>query len=179
MLTDETSAKSNFITGNCRSDAVDDRRLVRTSAKPPARNHPRRAHRPHVLPPAGLLPEGKIDAGLQSIPWVYVGEDAGLNNLGAANDYVGEWQFTTYNVNSDWTKAKPAKTEGFFLRALLRATEWIYRDKPMSAEIAAREMNIKTSHAERAWDYYTATRSRLGCCRPRAHSTCPTCRAMW
>jgi hypothetical protein len=37
----------------------------------------------------GLLLEGKIDVGLQSIPWVYVGEDAGLNNLGAANDYVG------------------------------------------------------------------------------------------
>jgi hypothetical protein len=146
---EETSAQSKLITGNCRSDAVDDRRLVRTSAKPPARNHPRRDHRPHVLPPAGLLLEDKIDAGLQSIPWVYIGEDAGLNNLGAANDYVGEWQFTTYNVNSDWAKANPAKTEGF-LRVLLRATEWTYRDKPMSAEIAAREMNIKTSHQIKA-----------------------------
>ncbi len=48
----------------------------------------------------GLLLEGKIDVGLQSIPWAFVGEDAGLNNLGAANDYVGEWQFTTYNVNA-------------------------------------------------------------------------------
>lgn len=104
----------------------------------------------------GLLLEGKIDAGLQSIPWVYVGEDAGLNNLGAANDYIGEWQFTTYNVNGDWAKANRGKTEGF-LRALLRATEWIYRNKPMSAEIAAREMNIKISYAERAWDYYTGT----------------------
>jgi ABC-type nitrate/sulfonate/bicarbonate transport system substrate-binding protein len=104
----------------------------------------------------GLLLEGKIDAGLQSIPWVYVGEDAGLNNLGAANDHVGEWQFTTYNVNSEWAKANPTKTEGF-LRAILRATEWIYRNKPMSAEIAAREMNIRMSYAERAWDYYTGT----------------------
>jgi ABC-type nitrate/sulfonate/bicarbonate transport system substrate-binding protein len=104
----------------------------------------------------GLLLEGKIDAGLQSIPWVYVGEDAGLNNLGAANDYVGEWQFTTYNVNGDWAKANPGKAEGF-LRALMRATDWIYRNKAMSAEIAAREMNIKVSYAERAWDYYTGT----------------------
>jgi ABC-type nitrate/sulfonate/bicarbonate transport system substrate-binding protein len=104
----------------------------------------------------GLLLDGKIDAGLQSIPWVYVGEDAGLNNLGAANDYVGDWQFTTYNVNGDWAKANPAKAEGF-LRALLRATDWIYRNKAMSAEIAAREMNIKLSYAERAWDYYTGT----------------------
>ena len=104
----------------------------------------------------GLLLEGKIDVGLQSIPWAYVGEDAGLNNLGAANDYVGEWQFTTYNVNGEWAKANPAKAEGF-LRAILRATDWIYRNKPMSAEIAAREMNIRMSYAERAWDYYTGT----------------------
>jgi ABC-type nitrate/sulfonate/bicarbonate transport system substrate-binding protein len=104
----------------------------------------------------GLLLEGKIDVGLQSIPWAFVGEDAGLNNLGAANDYVGEWQFTTYNVNSDWAKANPAKAEGF-LRALLRATDWIYRNKPLSAEIAAREMNIRLAYAERAWDYYTST----------------------
>jgi hypothetical protein len=27
----------------------------------------------------------------------------------------------------------------------------------MAAEIAAREMNIKISYAERAWDYYTGT----------------------
>ena len=104
----------------------------------------------------GLLLEGKIDVGLQSIPWVFVGEDAGLNNLGAANDYVGEWQFTAYNVNSEWAKANPTKTEGF-LRALLRATDWIYRNKAMSSEIAAREMNIRMSYAERAWDYYTGT----------------------
>jgi ABC-type nitrate/sulfonate/bicarbonate transport system substrate-binding protein len=68
----------------------------------------------------GLLLEGKIDAGLQSIPWVYVGEDAGLNNLGAANDYVGEWQFTTYNVNGDWAKANSAKAEGFCGRCCAR-----------------------------------------------------------
>ena len=50
-------------------------------------------------------------------------------------------------------KANPAKAEGF-LRALLRATDWIYRNKPMSAEIAAREMNVRLSYAERAWDCY-------------------------
>ncbi len=103
-----------------------------------------------------LLLEGKIDVGLQSIPWAYVGEDAGLVNLGAASDYVPEWQFTTYNVNGDWAKANPAKVEGF-LRAILRATDWIYRNRAQSAEIAAREMSIKPAYAERAWDYYTRT----------------------
>lgn len=103
-----------------------------------------------------LLLEGKIDVGLQSIPWAYVGEDAGLNNLGAAADYVPEWQFTTYNVNADWARANPGKVEGF-LRAVLRSTDWIYRNRAASAEIAARELNIKLAYADRAWDFYTGT----------------------
>ena len=103
-----------------------------------------------------LLLEGKIDVGLQSIPWAYVAEDAGFNNLGAAADYVPEWQFTVYNANSEWAKANASKVEGF-LRAILRATDWIYRNRAAAAEIAARELNIKPAYAERAWDFYTRT----------------------
>ena len=44
-----------------------------------------------------------------------------------------------------------------FLRAILRATDWIYRNRAQAAEIAARELNIKPAYAERAWDYYTKT----------------------
>ena len=75
-----------------------------------------------------LLLDGKIDVGLQSIPWAYVAEDAGFNNLGAAADYVPDWQFTVYNVNGEWAKANARKVEGF-LRAILRATDWIYRNR--------------------------------------------------
>ena len=103
-----------------------------------------------------LLIDGKIDVGLQSIPWAYVAEDLGFNNLGAANDYIGDWQFTTYNVNGEWAKANAPKVVGF-LRAILRATDWIYKNRGPAAEIAAREMNIKPAYAERAWDYYTST----------------------
>lgn len=103
-----------------------------------------------------LLLDGKIDVGLQSIPWAYVAEDAGFNNLGAASDYVPEWQFTVYNVNGDWAKANPRKVEGF-LRAILRATDWIYRHRAEATEIAARELSIKPAYAERAWDHYTKT----------------------
>ena len=103
-----------------------------------------------------LLLDGKIDVGLQSIPWAYVAEDAGFNNLGAASEYVPDWQFTVYNANSDWAKANPTKMVGF-LRAILRATDWIYRHRAEASEIVARELNIKPAYAERAWDYYTST----------------------
>ena len=46
------------------------------------------------------LLDGSIDAGLQSIPWNYVGEDAGLNKLGDIIDYVPDWQFVTINANA-------------------------------------------------------------------------------
>jgi ABC-type nitrate/sulfonate/bicarbonate transport system substrate-binding protein len=103
-----------------------------------------------------LLLEGKIDVGLQSIPWAYVGEDAGFNNLGAASEYVPDWQFTVYNVNGDWAKENPKKVVGF-LRAILRATDWIYRNRAQATEIVARELSIKPAYAERAWDFYTKT----------------------
>jgi ABC-type nitrate/sulfonate/bicarbonate transport system substrate-binding protein len=100
-----------------------------------------------------LLIDGKIDVGLQSIPWAFVAEDLGFHNLGAAADYVPEWQFTVYNVNGEWAKANAGKVEGF-LRAML-ATDWIYRHRAEASEIAARELNIKPAYAERAWDFYT------------------------
>lgn len=103
-----------------------------------------------------LLLDGKIDVGLQSIPWAYVAEDAGFNNLGAASDYVPDWQFTVYNANSNWAKANPAKMVGF-LRAILRANDWIYRHRAEASEIVARELSIKPAYAERAWDHYTTT----------------------
>jgi ABC-type nitrate/sulfonate/bicarbonate transport system substrate-binding protein len=61
-----------------------------------------------------------------------------------------------YNANSEWAKANARKVEGF-LRAILRATDWIYRNRGPAAEIAARELNIKPAYAERAWDFYTST----------------------
>src|SRR4029077_19216877 len=44
-----------------------------------------------------------------------------------------------------------------FLRAILRATDWIYKNRAPAAEIAARELNIQIGYAARAWDYYTRT----------------------
>ena len=67
-----------------------------------------------------------------------------------------DWQFTVYNVNGEWAKANSKKVVGF-LRAILRATDWIYRNRAQAAEIAARELSIKPAYAERAWDYYTKT----------------------
>ena len=48
-----------------------------------------------VPPRHKALLEGTIDAGLQSVPWNFVAEDAGMNNLGNVIDYVPDWQFVS------------------------------------------------------------------------------------
>ncbi len=101
------------------------------------------------------LVEGGIDAGLQSIPWVYIEEDAGFSNLGDVADYVPEWQFTTLNANRDWA-ARNVDTVVRFLRAMLKGTEWIYNNRGGTAALVEREMHMSLAHAERGWDYYTS-----------------------
>ena len=103
-----------------------------------------------------LLLEGAIDAGLQSIPWVYTAEEAGLNNLGDINDTIPDWQFNCYNADSLWARAN-ADTVVRFLRAVLRGTEWMYGERAGSTALAARELGIPLAHAERGWDYFIST----------------------
>ena len=112
-----------------------------------------------VMPTGGaphrhqLLLEGKIDAGLQSIPWVYTAEEAGFNTLGNINDYIPDWQFNSFNVDACWAEQN-ADTVVRFLRAMLRGSEWMYTDRAGATVLAAREIGIPLAHAERGWDYF-------------------------
>ena len=113
-------------------------------------------HTGGVPPRHKALLAGEIDAGLQSVPWNYVAEDAGMNNLGDAIDYVPDWQFVSINVNRGWAEANRALLVRF-LRALRQGTEWLYANRAAASVIAAREMPAPLNHAERAWDFFTGT----------------------
>ena len=109
-----------------------------------------------VPPRHKALLEGSIDAGLQSIPWNYVAEEAGFKDFGEVSKYVPDWQFVTVNANNDWAKAhRPVLVR--FLRALARATEWVHANRGLSAVIAERELPTRRDYAERAWDHYIGT----------------------
>jgi ABC-type nitrate/sulfonate/bicarbonate transport system substrate-binding protein len=109
-----------------------------------------------VPPRHKALLAGEIDAGLQSVPWNYLAEDAGMNNLGEASDYVPDWQFVCINVNGQWAAANRELVVRF-LRAMLRGTQWLYENRAASSVIAARELPAPLQHAERAWDFFTGT----------------------
>ena len=102
------------------------------------------------------LLDGSIDAGLQSIPWNYVGEDAGLNKLGDIIDYVPDWQFVSINANKDWA-ADNKDLVVRFLRAICLATEWFYANPDASAQIAAEELPAPIEHARRGWQHYKSS----------------------
>ncbi len=109
-----------------------------------------------VPPRHKALLEGSIDAGLQSIPWSYVAEDAGFRNFGEVSAYVPDWQFVSVNVNDDWAMAnRPVLVR--FLRVLLLATQWVHANRDAAAAIAERELPTRRDYAERAWDHYTRT----------------------
>jgi len=109
-----------------------------------------------VPPRHQALLDGRIDAGLQSIPWNYVAEEAGLHNLGDITGYVPDWQFVSVNVNGEWARANH-QTLTRFLRVLLEATEWVHTHRDEAVEIAVRELPARQDHAQRAWDYYIGT----------------------
>lgn len=109
-----------------------------------------------VPPRHQALLEGRIDAGLQSIPWNYVAEEAGLNNLGDITGYVPDWQFVSVNASAEWANRHPQAMTSF-LSVLLRSTEWVHTHREEAAAIAAAELPASLPHAQRAWDYYIGT----------------------
>ncbi|MBM3528149.1 MAG: ABC transporter substrate-binding protein [Alphaproteobacteria bacterium] len=112
-------------------------------------------HTGGVPPRHKALLAGEIDAGLQSVPWNYLAEDEGMNNLGDAIDTVPDWQFVSINVNRDWARANRDVLVRF-LRAMRRGTEWLYANREAASAIAARELPASMEHARRAWDYFTS-----------------------
>ncbi|MDB5649612.1 MAG: transporter substrate-binding protein [Hyphomicrobiales bacterium] len=86
-----------------------------------------------------LLKEGKIDAGLQPFPLSYEAVAAGFNNLGSADSYVPDWQFTSVNVDDTWARAH-RNVVVRFLRALKRGRDFMETDADETARIAAKEL---------------------------------------
>jgi len=111
-----------------------------------------------VPPRHKALIAGTIDAGLQSFPWSDVEVDMGFSNLAKASDYIPDWQFTTYNVNSV-RAASQADALAAFLRAVRAATEWMFTQRDGSVALLARHLEISEDYALRAWSHYTGTQT--------------------
>ena len=76
----------------------------------------------------------------------------------------GSSRSTTSTANG--RRPMRGKVEGF-LRAILRATDWIYRNRARPPRSPRARLNIKPAYAERAWDYLH--QDRYADARPVVH----------
>jgi ABC-type nitrate/sulfonate/bicarbonate transport system substrate-binding protein len=100
-----------------------------------------------------LLKEGKINAGLQGIPLDIIAVEAGFHVIGDIRSYVGELEFASLVVNTDWAAGHRDLVLDF-MRAMVGAHGWLARNREASADIAVLEMGIERRHALLAWDAY-------------------------
>ncbi len=104
------------------------------------------------------IQRGELDAGLQTPPHKYVAEDQGYPNLGEISDYVPDYQFTTINVRADWAAGNRETLRGF-LRAMSRATQWLYDEPDMAVDLAAQALGTTADYARRDYRHFTASAS--------------------
>jgi NitT/TauT family transport system substrate-binding protein len=73
------------------------------------------------------LQSGVVDAAILTPPFNFRAEAANYTNLGYAADYVKDFPFTGYAVNTDWgRKNKPLLQN--FLAAITRSVDWFSAD---------------------------------------------------
>lgn len=104
------------------------------------------------------IQQGTLDAGLQTPPDKYIGEDEGYANLGDISDYVPDYQFTTVNVRRDWA-AQSADALTAFLRALAASTQWLYDEPAAAVELAGAVLQTIPDYAQRDYDHFIRTAS--------------------
>ena len=104
-----------------------------------------------------LLQDGKINAGLQGIPMDIIAVEAGFHVIGDIRSYVGELEFASLAVNTDWAAGNRDIVTNF-MRAMVSAHAWLADNREASSDIAAQEMGIDRRHALLAWDAYVPGR---------------------
>lgn len=96
-----------------------------------------------------LLQSGGIDGALQPIPYNYIAEEAGFNNLGEAGDYVPAYAFSCIAVNTDWAANNPHLAEQA-LAALHDAVQWAVAEPEEAAVTLAALTKTSLEHSRRA-----------------------------
>jgi NitT/TauT family transport system substrate-binding protein len=96
---------------------------------------------------------GNIAAGILSPPYTFGADEAGLINLGATAKYTPNFVQTVFNVRADWAQEKKALLVRF-LRAILRANQWIHTQKEDTVRIIVKRFKYNEKYSEASWRYY-------------------------
>lgn len=119
--------------------------------------------RDYALRVMGSMPDrflamqtGNIAAAILSPPYSFGADEAGLINLGATAKYTPNFVQTVFNVRTDFAQDKKALLVRF-LRAILRADQWIHNQKEDTVRIIVKRLKYSEKHSEASWRYYINT----------------------
>lgn len=99
---------------------------------------------------------GNVAGGILSPPYTFAAEEAGFVNLGSTAKYTPNFTQTVFNVRSDWAQEKRSLLVRF-LRAILRAEQWIHTQKEDTVRIIVKRFKFNEKYAEAAWRYFVTT----------------------
>jgi ABC-type nitrate/sulfonate/bicarbonate transport system substrate-binding protein len=94
-----------------------------------------------------------VAAGILSPPYTFVADEAGFVNLGSTAKYTPQFTQTVFNVRSEWAQEKKLVLVRF-LRAILRAENWIYTQKEDTVKVIAKRFKFNDKYSEAAWRYF-------------------------
>lgn len=99
---------------------------------------------------AGLT-SGNAAAAMLNQPFDIVAESKGMHLLAAAHDYLKDWMFEGFAVNTSWLAAnRPVAVR--FLRAIRKAIQFGYAHPDEAAAILTAVTNIDPAIAKKAYD---------------------------
>lgn len=102
---------------------------------------------------AAALQAGEVKAALLAPPTDFVMEERGFRIMGRTTDYVPEYTFTMWTVSREWATRNEA-TVVRFLRAILKASAWVYdpANKAEAIQLLSERTRAQPATARRTYE---------------------------
>lgn len=97
------------------------------------------------------LTSGHVQAAMLNQPFDLVAESKGMHLIAAGHDYVKDWMFEGFAVNTNWL-AKNRPTAVKFLRAIRKAIQFGYAHPNESVSILVAATHIDPAIAQKTYD---------------------------
>jgi NitT/TauT family transport system substrate-binding protein len=103
------------------------------------------------------LQSGQISATTVAVPLNFAAEEAGFNVVGRLSDGVPYFQTNVVATRRSWAeKNRPVMVR--FMRAMVQSLRWLHDNRDAAVEFLTKEMQLKSAHARKGWEFYTQQR---------------------
>jgi ABC-type nitrate/sulfonate/bicarbonate transport system substrate-binding protein len=101
------------------------------------------------------LSAGSVDAAILTSPFNFKAEGAGFTKLGVTVDYVHDFPFSGYAVNTAWAKEHKSVIAKF-LAGYATAVDWFYDpgNRARAVDILVEETGSQRDDAEKTYDFF-------------------------